>query len=65
MEQQSIKAAFDSVKVIEDLNLLEVLDVEQETFKKANKDHLDIMMGKDWFSESLTQEQTDKINSVR
>jgi len=29
-----------------------------------NKEHLTIMMGKSWFSEALTSEQTTEVNSL-
>lgn len=62
--QQSIKAAFDSVGVLNDLNSLETLSEDQTMFKKANIDHLNIMMEKDWFSTNLTKSQKAQIAAV-
>ena len=62
--EQSISAAFDSVNLIEELNLLETLTEEETDRKTRNIQHLEIMMGKEWFSSNLTSEQTSQINAV-
>jgi hypothetical protein len=55
--ENSIKAAFDSVDLI-NRNEDDVDTIER------NIEHLRIMMGKEWFTTSLTTEQTNQINSV-
>jgi hypothetical protein len=55
--EKSITAAFDSVDLI-NRNEDDVDTIER------NIEHLRIMMGKDWFTISLTTEQTNQINSV-
>lgn len=62
--EQSISAAFDSVNLIEELNLLETLTEEETDRKTRNIQHLEIMMAKEWFSSNLTSEQTSQINAV-
>lgn len=62
--EKSISAAFDSVNLIEELNLLETLTEEETDRKTRNIQHLEIMMEKEWFSSNLTSEQTSQINSV-
>jgi hypothetical protein len=62
--EQSISAAFDSVNLIEELNLLETLTEEETDRKTRNIQHLEIMMEKEWFSSNLTSEQTSQINAV-
>lgn len=62
--EKSISAAFDSVNLIEELNLLETLTEEEVDRKDRNIQHLKIMMEKEWFSSNLTSEQTSQINAV-
>ena len=57
MEQQQISAAFDSV------NLIIKGESDQETIDR-NKEHLRIMLSKDYFLEALTEEQLKAINDV-
>jgi hypothetical protein len=48
-------AAMDSVAVIRKLKAKEVLAVEEAAFLKANQQHLEIMLAKDfWTTEDLT-----------
>ncbi len=62
--EKSISAAFDSVNLIEELNLLETLTEEETDRKTRNIQHLETMMEKEWFSSNLTSEQTSQINAV-
>lgn len=48
-------AAMDSVNLINELKAKSVLTVEETARMKANKDHLEIMLAKDfWTTENLT-----------
>jgi hypothetical protein len=62
--EKSISAAFDSVNLINELNLLETLTEEEADRKNRNIQHLEIMMEKEWFSSNLTSEQNSQIISV-
>jgi hypothetical protein len=60
--QQAIKAAFDSVNLINRL----VTETANENNKKTverNVDHLELMMTKDFFSEALTSQQRTNIET--
>jgi hypothetical protein len=61
---QSISAAFDSVNLVAELKAkASVTEDEQGTIDR-NVEHLNIMLGKEWFAEALTAEQTEQINAV-
>jgi hypothetical protein len=51
--QQSISAAFDSVNLINN-TILEIIDDENKSTVSRNVEHLQLMLGKEWFSEALT-----------
>lgn len=55
--EKSISAAYDSVNLINELSSQELLDEEQLATIGRNKEHLTIMLGKDWFSGALTAAQ--------
>jgi len=61
---KSVLAAFDSVNLINQLNEKETLTDDETDSLNRNISHLQIMMGKDWFSDALTQEQKNIINSL-
>jgi hypothetical protein len=54
---QSISASFDSV------DLINRNEDDLETIER-NIEHLRIMMGYEWFSSSLTPEQSEQINTI-
>lgn len=58
--QQHISAAFDSVNLINQL-IAEPIDDEKKSTVKRNVEHLEIMMGKDFFVTALTAEQKTQI----
>ena len=58
--QNSINAAYDSVNLINVLNIIEELSDEQKSTLDRNKEHIKIMLEKEWFFNGLTEEQ--KIN---
>jgi hypothetical protein len=60
--QQHISAAFDSVNLINDEITKEVTDNRKDTVKR-NFEHLEIMMGKEWFAAGCTEQQTTDINA--
>lgn len=55
--EKSISAAYDSVELINALSSESNLDEEQSATLSRNKEHLTIMLGKDWFSNALTAAQ--------
>ena len=61
---QSVSAAFDSVNLINALNLLPTLTDDETATLGRNVGHLRIMMTKDWFVTALTAEQADTINAL-
>ena len=61
--EKSISAAFDSVNLINDLKAQPSLTTEEQDRLDRNKEHLTIMLGKDWFSKGLTEQQKNDINS--
>lgn len=61
---KSISAAFDSVNLVAELKAkASVTEDEQGTIDR-NVEHLNIMLGKEWFAEALTTEQAKQINAV-
>jgi hypothetical protein len=60
--QQSINAAFDSVNLINN-TILEIIDDENKSTVSRNVEHLQLMLGKEWFSEALTEQQLLDINN--
>jgi len=61
--QRSISAAFDSVGLINELKAKPSLTEEEQDRLDRNVEHLRIMLAKDWFSDSLTEQQKNDINS--
>lgn len=62
--QEHIINAFDSVNLINELNLLGSLSEEQQVTKERNIEHLKIMTAREWFALALTEEQTTIINQL-
>ena len=61
--QRSISAAFDSVNLINELKTKPSLSEEEQDRLDRNKEHLVIMLGKDWFEAGLTEQQKTDINT--
>ena len=61
--QRSISAAFDSVNLINELKTKPSLTEEEQSRLDRNKEHLIIMLGKDWFDAGLTEQQKNDINA--
>jgi hypothetical protein len=61
--QKSISAAFDSVNLINQLKAQPSLTEEEQDRLNRNVEHLRIMLAKEWFSEGLTEQQKNDIDS--
>lgn len=61
---QSVTAAFDSVELIKALNAKESLTEEEQATKDRNIEHLNVMLAKEWFEETLTAPQKAAIEEV-
>ena len=62
--QKSISAAFDSVNLINKLQQKQPLTQEEQDRIDRNKQHLNIMLNKDWFEQALTQQQKQQIQAA-
>jgi hypothetical protein len=58
--EKSIKAAFDSVDLINKL-ITETADDKKKANVERNVQHLELMLTKEFFSSTLTEEQTTEI----
>ena len=58
--EKSIKAAFDSVALINKL-ITETADDKKKANVERNVQHLELMSTKEFFSSTLTEEQTTEI----
>ena len=61
--QQSISAAFDSVNLINE-TITKPTNDENKDLVKRNVEHLEIMLGKEFFSNALTTEQRSEIDNT-
>lgn len=62
--QNSVNAAYDSVNLINELNLIEELSNEEKDTLDRNKEHLKIMLAKEWFFNALTEGQKAELSSI-
>jgi hypothetical protein len=62
--QNSVNAAYDSVNLINELNLIEELSIEEKDTLDRNKEHLKIMLAKEWFFNALTEEQKVELSNI-
>lgn len=60
--QGSIRAAFDSVNLINEKILLEKTEVSDSVDR--NYRHLEIMISKEWFADALTEYERESIDSA-
>lgn len=62
--RNSVSAAFDSVNLINNTipSTGKTID-EKIDIVKRNKDHLEIMMGKSWFTEALINDEGNQIQT--
>ena len=61
---QSISAAFDSVNLVAELKAKASVTEDEQGIIDRNVEHLNIMLGKEWFAEALTAEQSEQIIAV-
>lgn len=61
--QRQISACFDSWNICEELSALDSMDDEQQDSYNRNQEHIQLMLGKDWFREGLTEEQTTQLEN--
>lgn len=65
--QQHIRAAFDSVNlingIIADTNMTNATLEKKKEAVSRNVEHLELMMGKTWFAEGCTLTQVTNINN--
>lgn len=62
--EKSVSAAYDSVNLINELNSKETKTEEDADAINRNKEHVKIMLGKDWFIEALTTEQKAELETI-
>lgn len=62
--QLSVLAAYDSVNLINELQVKETLTEEELGTLERNKNHLLIMLEKDWFFSKLTEEQIIELQNL-
>jgi hypothetical protein len=62
--QNSVNAAYDSVNLINELNLIEELSIEEKDTLDRNKEHLKIMLAKEWFYNALTENQKIELSNI-
>jgi hypothetical protein len=61
---QSVSAAFDSVNLINEINAQEEITQDDLDTIERNVEHLRIMMGEEWFYNSLNEENKQLILSL-
>ena len=62
--EKSISAAYDSVNLINELNLIENKTEEDLERISKNKEHIGIMLSKDWFLSALTIDQKTELETI-
>jgi len=62
---KAISAAYDSVALITELKAQSTLTEEQTNVLNRNVQHIQIMLGKDWFVNSLTPEQKTQLQAIQ
>jgi valyl-tRNA synthetase len=62
--ERSVSASYDSVNLINELNLKETKTEEDLDSIDRNKEHIKIMLSKDWFVSALTPEQKSELEGI-
>lgn len=62
--QKSVKAAYDSVNLINELSLITELSENEKNSLDRNKEHIKIMLAKEWFFNALTEEQKSELANI-
>jgi len=61
---KSVLAAYDSVALITELKAKETLTEEEADTLKRNKEHIKIMLAKDYFVAALTKKQNTELSKI-
>jgi|688.fasta_scaffold2218852_2 hypothetical protein len=61
--EKMIKSTFECVNLIEELNSVPSLDDKQLDRLKRAKEHIKIILNRDWITNSLTNQQIETLNS--
>ena len=61
---KSVSAAYDSVNLINELNIKETLTEEDKATLDRNVEHIRIMIGKEWFVAGLTDKQITELQAI-
>lgn len=61
--EKMIKSTFECVNLIEELNSAPSLDDKQLDRLKRAKEHIKIILNRDWITNSLTNQQIETLNS--
>ena len=61
---KSVSAAYDSVNLIAELTAKPSLTEEETDTLSRNKEHIKIMLEKDWFAAALTPEQKSELEAI-
>jgi len=60
----AISAAYDSLKIVNDIKSKEEKTEEDKDSLSRNEQHIRIMMAKDWFVDALTEEQRKELKEI-
>ena len=62
--EKSVSAAYDSVNLINELNSKETKAGEDTDVINRNKEHVKIMLSKNWLVEALTTDQKAELETI-
>lgn len=62
--RKSVNAAFDSVNIVNEINLLSSPSKENLEELERNIEHLKIMMNIEWFTDELTLSEKQQIETI-
>jgi valyl-tRNA synthetase len=62
--EKSVLASYDSVNLINELNSKESKTEEDLEIIDKNKEHIKIMLSKDWFVKVLTADQKEELQAT-
>lgn len=61
----AINAAYDSKRIVDEMNSYFILDSDQTQEKDRNLMHIQIMLRKEWFYSELTEEQKNDFEQLK
>lgn len=64
LKLKAVSAAYDSVALIAELSAKETLTEDEVADLNRNKEHITIMLSKEWFVEELTVEQHNELKAL-